>query len=261
MRYAWLALPLLFQACGAWADDPDFCVDRPGLGTPACTLKSGRAMIEVAPIAWDHSSDTETVEDDLTYGQALLRYGLDDKTEFQLGLNGYGTVRLRDRTSGGLTRGKGFGDTTLALRRSISGSGGPVALQAFVTLPTGSNGIGAGDWGAGLLVPIAIDLPANFELDLTPELDAAVNLSGAGRHFAWGGVVGLSHPLASDSTASAEVGARRDMEPASHTTFVRFAVSLAWQVASDVQIDFEGDLGLSADAPRHSLLVGLARRF
>lgn len=218
-------------------------------------------MVELGLAGWDHSADPVTVEDDASYGNVLVRVGIDDRTELEAGLGGYGIVRSRDRVSGIVARSHGQGDAVIALRRSLSGPGGPIAAQVFATLPTGADGIGAGDWGAGVMVPMEFKLPAGFEIDLTPEVDAAVNASGHGRHLAWGGVAGLAHGLGRRVTAEAELGAWRDQDPGGHETDLRAALSLAWQAGKDWQIDLEGDAGLSAAAPRHALMVGLARRF
>jgi hypothetical protein len=256
-----IALSLSLCAAPAAAQDADFCADRPGLGTPACTMPAGQVMAELGVAGWDHSADPATVEDDLTYGDLLVRLGIDDRTEVEVGFGGYGTVRSRDRFSGNLSRSHGLGDVSIAVRRSVSGPGGPVALHVYATLPTGADGIGAGDWSAGALLPIDLNLPAGFEIDLTPEVDAAVDASGHGRHLAWGGVAGLAHPAGRNLSLEAEIGAWRDNDPAGHATDVRAALSLAWQAGKDWQIDLEGDAGLSAAAPRHSLLIGMARRF
>ena len=261
MRWSWLVLPLALIASRAAAQDREFCADRPGLGTPACTMGPGRVMAELGVAAWDHSSDSSSTEDDLTYGDLLVRVGLDQLTEIEVGVTGYNTLRSLDRGSGAIARGQGIGDTMIALRRSLSGPDGPIAVHGFVTLPTGAKAVSAGDWGAGVLVPMGFKLGHGFELSLTPEADAAVNASGAGRHLRWGGVAGLSHALGSNVNLEGEVGTWRDNDPAGHTTDARAALSLAWQAGKDWQLDLEGDAGLTAAAPGHSLLVGLARRF
>ena len=261
MRCWLLILSLGFIASPALAQDSDFCVDRPGLGTPACTIGRGQVMLEVGLLGWDHLADSFGIEDDLSSGDVLMRVGIDDLTELRVGLGGYRSVRSRSLVSARVSRNAGFGDVMIGLQRSLSGPGGPIAVQGFVTVPVGHSGIGAGDWGAGLLVPMGIDLPAGFELDLTPELDAAVNSSGSGRHLAWGGVVGINHALGHKLAIAGELGAWRDNDPAGHSTGCRAALSLAWQAGPNLQIDLEGDLGLTSAAPDHSLMIGFARRF
>lgn len=261
MRCSLIVLPLALIASPAAAQEREFCADRPGLGTPACTMEPGRVMAELGVAAWDHSRSSASIEDHLTYGNLLVRIGLDQLTEIEVGVTGYNTVRSLDRSSGTIAQARGIGDTTIALRRSLSGPDGPIAVHGFVTLPTGANAISAGDWGASVLVPMGLKVGHGLELDLTPEIDAAVNASGTGRHLRWGGVVGLSHALVSNVTLEGEVGTWRDNDPAGHATDARAALSLAWQAGKSWQLDLEGDAGLTSAAPRRSLLVGLARRF
>jgi hypothetical protein len=255
-------LPMLLAATPALADEArDFCANRPGLGTPACTLAPGSAMVEIGLAAWDHSRDRTTIEDDVTLGDALLRVGVTETMEVQLGLTGHVIQRTRDRATGAIDRVTGIGDGTLALRQSLSGANGPVAVEVFATAPLAKSPIGAGRWSGGILLPADFDLPKGFELDLTPELDIAPNAGGPGRHLAWGGVVGLSHPLGKAVSLTGEVAAFRDDDPAGHSTDARVAGSLAWQVSERLQLDFEADAGLSAGAPDRSLAIGLAWQF
>lgn len=260
MRTVILTVLSLVAATAAQADEREFCADRPGLGTPACTMTPGQVMAELGIAAWSRSSDADAVTDNGTYGDLLVRIGLDDRTELQIGQTAFGTSRRRDLASGAVMRQRGAGDSKIAMRRGLAGPNGPVAVQAFMTLPTGSDGIGAGDWGAGILMPANADLPGGFALAVTPEIDAAVNASGSGRHLAWGGVIGLSHPLGKLINLSGEMAAWRDNDPARHTTSARAAISLAWQAGADWQVDLEGDLGLTGSAPDHSLLIGIAHR-
>ncbi len=261
MRYAVAALIAILPAAAAHASEREFCADRPGIGTPACTLAAGEFMAELGLVGWDHTNDTSLTEDDLTYGDVLLRAGIDERTEIELGQTAFVTTRLLDHSGGTVTRQVGAGDTTIALRRGLAGANGPAALHIYLTLPTGSRGISAGDWGAGVKLPVTLALPHGFALDLTPELGATVNASGSGRHLAWGGVIGLSHPLGHSITLEGEFAARSDDDPAASVTDGRASLSLAWLVAADWQIDAELQLGITSAAPDRSLLFGLAHRF
>lgn len=256
-----LAAAASLLASAAHADDRPFCADRPGLGTPPCTLAPGSIMIEIGLAGYDRSADAGQIAEDWSGGDVLVRIGLDRLTEVQVGQAGYTSSRVRDRISGSVARQSGWGDTTFAVQRGLAGANGPVALQAFVTLPTGHSGIGAGTWSAGAKLPMAIPLASGFEFDLTPEIDAAADADGVGRHLAWGGVAGLGHPLGKNLSFEAELAAWRDLDPSGHSTDARAALSLAWQAGSNWQIDFEGDAGLSSAAPDEAVRLGLARRF
>ncbi len=251
----------LTAATPAAAADDAFCADRPGLATPPCTLAPGRTQIEIGLADWTLDRQKETRTDTVVAGDTLLRFGLSPILEAQLGWTAYGRVRTRDRLVGGVTRMSGIGDVRLSVRRSLSGSGGPVAIQPFVTLPTGGSAIGAGDWGAGVLLPAQFDLAPSVQLGLTPEIDAAVDADGSGRHLAFSGVAGLSASVAPKLDLTGEVAAMRDDDPARSTTSLLASLSLAYYSTANSQFDVGLVAGLNRTAPDVELYVGIARRF
>lgn len=259
MHFRLGALAALLLSSPAHAEDRDFCADRPGFDTPPCTLSPGVVMAEAGVAAIAHSGGGGAIDDTLTFGDLLVRVGVAQSAEIEVGVTSF--VRDRQRDVSGVSTARGMGDMVVAFRRGIAGPNGPIALHAFVTLPTGKAGIGASDWGAGLIVPMQFDLGHQFQASLSPEIDAAVNASGSGRHVQYGGVVGLSHPLSQAVGLTGELVAFRNDEPAGHETVAQAAASLAWQVSKDWQLDLEGDAGLSKAAPDYQVKLGFAHRF
>jgi Putative MetA-pathway of phenol degradation len=260
LRAALTGLALLVPLAAHAADAPDLSVNRPGLDTPPSTLPAGRVVVEVGAVGWEYSASPSTRDDSLTYADTVIRVGLGHSTELEVGLGGWAHQRQRAGTS--VSTASGLGDATFAVRHGFgSEADAKVALQAFVTAPVGRAPGGAGDWGAGLLLPVALPLPAGFTLATTPEIDAAVNASGHGRHLAWGAVAGFSHALTRTISASAEVSAFRDEDPDGASTESRFALAAAWRAGRRLQIDVEFDTGLTRATPDHALIVGFARQF
>lgn len=252
---------LLLAPKPAFADEA-LCVDRPGLDTPPCTLHAGRVMVETGALTWEHSADAAAREDDLTLADTVVRIGLGSATEMQIGLDGWNHRRTRDKQAGTVSTARGIGDTTLGLRHGFGGEDDAhAAIQAFVTLPSGRQSVSAGDWGAGVILPLSFDLPGGFSISASPEIDAAVNASGHGRHPAWGSSLGLSHALTPALALTGEVAAWRDQDPSGHRTDARLAASLAWAAGKSLQLDMEIDKGLASGAPDHALMLGFARQF
>lgn len=82
-------------------------------------------------------------------------------TPVQLGWTAYGHVDDVDRTSGVRDRSSGVGNVTLALKRNLrnsDGSGTSVAIMPYATFPAGQPPVGAGDWGAGPLMPASFEV-------------------------------------------------------------------------------------------------------
>jgi len=251
----WIALAL--PATPVLADEREFCANRPGIGTPACTMAPGSAMLETGVAERDNSHDASGSEDNTTLGQFLLRVGVSESAEVQFGLDSYTLDRTLDRTGHLLARSSGVGDAFLAVRRGLAGPNGPVAIEGFVSVPATDTH----QWTAGLLLPAGMDLPVGFQLALTPEVDLAADGDRHGRHVAYGGVVGLCHALATNLTAGGELAAFEDTDPSGHSLDARLSGSLAWQVSPRLQVDFEADAGLSARAPDTAVMIGFADRF
>lgn len=131
----------------------------------------------------------------------------------------------------------------------------------YATLPVGGRAVGAGDWGAGLLAPVSVELGAGVALALTPQVDAAVDEDGSGRHLAYGSVAGLEFDLFDSLSGTTELSAFRDEEPSGHATQLLAGLSLGWQPSDELQLDIGANLGLNHDSPDTQFYVGVARRF
>lgn len=241
----------------------DFCPDRPGLGTPACTIDPGHFDIELGIADWTLDKAPDSRTDTIEAGQLLVRIGLTDSLEAQLGWTAFGHVRTLDRSTGSVDHISGIGDLTLALRqnlRSPDGSGFSLAVMPFATLPTGGEAIGAGEWSAGMLVPLSYDLGEGVQLGLTGRIEAAADEDRDGRHLAYGAVAGLSVPLSDALGATFEIAASRDEDPAGHKTEWLAGISAGWMADDDLQLDAGANVGLHAAADVQ-LYMGVSKRF
>jgi hypothetical protein len=259
------ALLALAAAPGAASaqDLREFCPDRPGLGTPACTIDKGHLAVELGLLDWTRDREAGSRTDTIVAGDLLVRYGLSDRIEAQVGWQAVGHLRERD-PSGSVDRATGTGDVRLALRGNLLNPDGSllsVAVMPFVTLPTGGDAIGAGDWTAGVLLPVSFALPNDVQLAFTGEIDAAADETGGGHHLAYGGIVGIDTPLGHDVSATVELAAKRDDERGQRRSELLSGLSLGWSASDSLQLDAGANVGLNGPAPDLELYVGIARRF
>ena len=264
VRVCLLLIVAAAYASGARAADlRDYCPDRPGLGTPACIIDKGHASLEVGLLEWSRSDADGAREDDLVAGDMLLRLGVSQTTEVQLGFTSYGRVRMRD-ASGKVEKQSHPGDVTLALRHNLrnpDGSGTSVALMPWLTLPVGQQPVGAGDWSAGLTVPASVELSDRVSLELVPQIAAAVNGDGHGRHLAYGGVIGIAAQASEKLAATLEYQIERDNDPEAHSSSQVVGLSFGWMVRDGLQLDAGGNLNLAVPGTAFTLYCGVARRF
>ena len=211
---------------------------------------------------WTRDDQPGSREDNILFGDTLVRVGVSDTIEARIGWTPFGHDRMRDST--GVDPVNGVGDVSLGMKANLlnpDGSGISVSVLPFVTLPVGRSSIGAGDWGAGFLVPITYEISDTVSLDLTPEIDAAVDQDGNGRHLAYSSTAGLAFKVAKDFTLTGEVQALRDNDPDQHATQALGALSLAWMANDDLQFDILGAAGLNDDTPDARVYAGISRRF
>lgn len=263
MRIAPALAALLIAAPAAAQDKPrDYCPARPGLGSPACTIDPGRVSVETSLADWTLDKQPGDRTDTILFGDTLVRIGLTDVIEAQLGWTPVGLVR--ERSGGAVSRATRVGDATLGLKANLAnpdGSGLSVAVQPFVTLPLGRSPVGAGDWGAGVVLPVTYDLSKTVNVQVVPEVDAAVDADGRGRHLAASAVVGVGVQLSDKLTVEVEGQALRDDDPAGKTWQDSAAVSFAYKASDDLQFDVGGIAGLNRAAADIELLAGISRRF
>jgi hypothetical protein len=260
-----LALAALGLGSAAQAEDlRAFCPDRPGLGTPPCTIDAGHFDVELGLADWTLERSPAERIDTVTAGELLVRVGLTESLEAQIGWTAFGHMRERDRATGSVATGSGVGDLSVALRQNLvnpDGSGFSLALMPYATIPTGNEVLGAGDWTAGLLIPVSYDLGKGAQLGLTARAEAAADEDHSGRHLAYGGVAGLSLPLSDAVGATFEIAATRDEDPSGHSTEWLAGLSAGWMASDDLQLDAGANIGLNAAATDVQLYWGVSRRF
>jgi len=268
------AVYVLAAVAGLWAaPEPaagerlrELCVDRPGKDTPPCIVDAGHLLVELGAVEFSRDTAPEVAVTSYAVGDVLARYGLTGRSEIQLGFTPYTIVRTKDRTNDRRETLQGAGDLTGAFKFSLlnpDGSGTSIAVQAFVTAPTGRQGIGSNAWEGGVIVPVAFELSDTWSLTLDPEIDWRADEDGQGHHLAWAGVVSLSRDLGGGLEGSAELWSSYDREPENHTTEASFDLALTWVPKSrpNLQFDAEVDLGLTDSTPDIEAAVGVAYRF
>lgn len=110
-------------------------------------------------------------------------------------------------------------------------------------------------------LPVAVELGGGVQFGLTPEVDAAVNGSGSGRHLAYGGAAGIGVPLGRKLSLGVDVAVFRDEDPDGAATTASGGASLAWQAGKETQLDIGGTVGLNRASPDATLYLGIAHGF
>lgn len=244
----------------------DFCADRPGKGTPPCILDPGHIQTEMSLVDFVRDRSPRVLSNTILIGDLFIRAGLTDATELRIGWTPFGIFQMRDLATSGVMHNSGVGDVMLGFRtnlKSPDGSGVSIAVQPSVSLAVGGSAIGAGAWGVSLVVPMSFQLKSAIQFALTPEVDAAPNADGSGRHVRYGGVVGVGIPMTSTIAAGVELAAFRNDDPLGHVSNATADVTLAWTPKANPAFQFDAGayVGLNDHTPEVEIVLGVAKRF
>jgi hypothetical protein len=253
---------LCVPARAAAADDKPICADRPSKSTGACTVPAGHWQIETGLIDWIGHSSGGVTEDVVAIGSTLLKYGLSDKTDVEIGV----MPLLIDRVHGaGMhERASGFGDTVVRVKYRLTAEGAPfeAALDPFVKIPTANHRLGNGKVEGGLVVPMDAPLgKSGLTVSIDPELDIAADEDGHGHHAAMTQVVNLAAAISDKLTVSGEIWGMWDWDPMGTTKQYSADATATYAVKNDLQLDAGVHFGLNRETPDVELYTGVSVRF
>lgn len=259
------AAALMMAPAVAWAqDEPRFCPNSPSLESSACTTEPGRVHVEATLGDWQLERNANQRIDTVLAGDVLVRAGVGPSTEVQLEWTPYGHVRTRDRATGLVEKQARVGDVTLGVRQNLrnpDGKGLSFGIQPSVTLPVGRSPVGAGDWAAGVVLPVTYDLTDTINIGTTGELDAAVDEDGHGRHFQGSMVAAVAIEISDAFSTTIEAQVMRDDDPSGATTQAVAGLGCLWTVAPRRAFFAEAVGGLNHAAPDVRLYAGIAALF
>ena len=241
-----------------------FCADRPAQATLPCTVDMGHLQLETDFYSATYDRVGGAVTDTSLFTNPTLKLGVANRTDLEINISPYETVRTHNSSTEESHTLSGLGDLTLSLKQNFYGDyRGPLALavEPFITAPTGRAGIGDGGWEGGIILPVAAGLGKSIVLNLTPQLRVARNASGSGVHLAPVEIVNVAWSLPANLTLSTELYAREDQDPAGVTTQCSGDLGLSLGLKNDLELDVGVNIGLNPQTPAAQGYVGFAKRF
>ncbi len=237
--------------------------DRPDKTESPSTVDAGHFQIEMdfANFIDDRTSSVRTRAWNIA--PVNFKAGLCDRADFQLIFDGYRNVRRDDGTANGHTTRSGVGDLTARLKVNLLGDdGGPVAfaLLPFVKFPTNTGGLGNGDAEGGLILPLALKLPAGFDMGMETGLASLRNDGARGRHAEFVNSITVGHSLVGKLSGYAEFFSSLGTER--NTAWIgTLDAGLEYALTEDIQLDCGCNFGVTRSADDLNPFAGLSVRF
>ncbi len=258
-----MAAALLCVSSAGWAaDEQPICPDRPSKANGTCTVATGHFQIETGLVDWTHDKSGGARVDFTVWGSSVVKFGLSDRSDVELGFIPYETLRVR--ADGVHDHASGSGDVTVRLKQRLTTDGAPVqaAVIPFVKLPTAGRDLGNGKVEGGVIVPVNAALgKSGITLTLGPELDLRADADGHGYHAAMAQLVNFGFSPAPRLSFSAELWGQWDWDPERTVRQASADGAIAYLVNDSLQLDAGANFGLNSNTPDVQLYTGVSMRF
>jgi hypothetical protein len=249
----------------AAAQDRDLSADRPDATESPITVPRARLQLEMSfvDLSWDKAG-SESGTRTIALAPMVVKVGLDDHLDLQLGLDPFTSERSRDRSGArGVTRAEGFGDTVLRLKRNLWGNDGgesAAAVMPFIKIPTADDSLGNDRVEGGLILPLAFELNERWSVGLMGQWDLVYDeVAEAYRSD-------LVHTLVVGTSLTDRLGAFVEYAGAvrvdggeDYRGSVNFGVTC--RVSDDVQLDLGTRIGVTPAAEDLGIFAGVTVRY
>jgi hypothetical protein len=244
----------------------ELSTDRPDQTESPYTVDAGHFQIEMdlanGILDRDKSNGGDVRSQIWGFGGLNLKAGLCNNVDIQFVLDGYVYSRVKDRVAGTTADDDGFGEVQTRLKINLWGNDGGTtafAVMPFVKWPLSQSDVRNGKTEGGVILPLAVGLPAGWGMGLMTEVDF-VRDSGGGYDTEYFNTITFGHDIAGNLGGYVEFAAL--FTPESDAQWQgQLGVGLTYGLDEDTQFDFGCNFGVTKSAPDFNPFVGITRRF
>lgn len=253
----------------------ELSTDRPDKTESPYTVDAGHFQVEMDILTYTvdrnnpEKSDTRVTSWSVT--SMNLKTGLLNNVDLQLVLSPYNWERTKARTDEdgdgvqeiAIEEKSGFGDIVTRLKINLWGNDGgntAFALMPYVKFPTNENALGNDDVEGGLIVPLAVELPAGWGMGLMTQFDFIKNSSYDNYHTEFVNTVTFSHDIIGNLGGYIEFFSMVSTEP--NTGVVgTLDLGLTYALTENIQLDTGVNIGVTRAADDLNPFLGISARF
>ncbi len=244
----------------------EMSTDRPDQTESAYTVDAGHFQVEMdfanATFDTDRSGGGKVRTQVWNFGSVNLKAGLLNNVDIQFVIDPYVSSRSEDRVGGAVEKTSGFGDVQTRLKINLWGNdGGPTALaiMPFVKWPLPESGLRNGHTEGGVIIPLAIALPAGWSTTLMTEFDFVRSEDG-GYDTEFVNSITFAHDIAGKLGGYLEFFSVVGNAPG-FDWIGQVDVGFTYAVSENAVLDFGCNFGVTKAAPDFNPFVGFSVRF
>jgi hypothetical protein len=241
----------------------DLSPDRPDKTESPYTLDAGHFMLEMdfANFTYDQTDGTTTKA--WNVAPFNIKAGLVNNVDVQFVFDNYLNVHTESGATGTTTTRSGIGDFTTRLKINLWGDDGgktAFALLPFVKFPTSTDGLGNNAVEGGVIFPLAVSLPYDFDLSLETAASYMKNDNDGGYHEEFIASASLDHQIIGKLSGFVEFFSNFTTE--SHSSWVGTVdTGLEYLVTKNIQLDCDCYFGVTRAVADFNPFAGITVRF
>lgn len=239
----------------------ELVTDRPDKTESPITVDAGHFQVEMDFLNYIYDHSEQARIKNLAIAPINLKVGLLNNLDVQIVVQSYNIVRTDDQA--GRSRASGFGDVLLRVKANLWGNdGGSTAfgVMPFVKVPTNQDNLGNDALEGGIILPLAIKLPGEWDLGTMLEVDHVQDSSGADYHQEIIQSVTVGHAIVGSLSGYAELFSNRSLESNSEWV-ATFDCGLTYGLNRNVQFDAGINIGLTDAADDWNPFIGVSVRY
>jgi len=241
----------------------EFATDRPDKTESPFTVDAGHIQIEIDLLNYTNDRSEHERVKTLAIAPINFKVGLLNNVDLQVVAQNYNVQWRHDRDANSRTEASGFGDVLLRCKTNLWGNdGGRTAfgVMPFVKIPANQGDLGNRAVEGGLILPLAIQLPGDWDLGAMMELDHAQDSESSDYHEEVIKSVTISHDIVGGLAGYLELfsnlSTERDADWIATLDF-----GLTYGLRRNVQLDAGMNVGLTEAADDLNPFVGLSVRY
>ena len=240
----------------------DLSPDRPDATESPYTVDAGHFQLEMDFVNFTYDKTDGTTTKAWQVGDFNFKAGLFNNVDLQLVYDNYLNVQTENSSGHSATQ-SGFGDFTTRLKINLWGDDGGTtafALLPYITFPTATDGLGDNAVEGGVIFPLSVNLPYDFDLSLETAASYIKNEDDGGYHEEFTASASVDHQIVGKLSAFLEFFSNFTTE--SHAGWIGTVdTGLEYLVTKNIQLDCDCYFGVTPAAADYNPFCGITVRF